>query len=142
MKVKEILEKKGSSVIAVKSENTVHYAIRLANDQKIGALLVMDDEKLVGIITERDILRECYGRSHLIEKTRVNEIMTKNLIVGIPEDEVKYLMGIMTKNKIRHMPIMNHDRVAGMVSIGDLVYSMLEEVEFQNRHLEQYIQTG
>ena len=142
-KVKDILEKKKSEVITITHTSTVLDAIKKMNQFKIGALLVLDKKKkLVGIITERDILHECGKSSHPIDKTKVDEVMTKNLIIGVPNDEVQYLMGVMTKNKIRHLPIMERENIAGIISIGDLVKSQLEEAEFQNRYLEQYIQSG
>jgi CBS domain-containing protein len=143
VKVKEILEKKGRKVITINASNTVHEAVDLMNKNKIGALLVLDKKKkLVGIITERDILHEVVKLTKSIDKTKVENVMTKNLIIGLPDDEVQYLMGIMTENKIRHMPIMERDNIAGIISIGDLVQHLLEDVEFKNRYLEQYIQSG
>lgn len=142
-KVKDILDKKKSEVITITPANTVHDAINKMNQHKIGALLVMDKKKkLVGIITERDILHECGKLSQSIDKIQVDEVMTKNLIIGVPNDEVEYLMGVMTTNKIRHLPIMERENIAGIISIGDLVESLLEHAEFQNRYLEQYIQSG
>ena len=146
MKVREILEKKGNKVISVSPDNTVLYAIRVANENKIGSLVVIEktdnDENLVGIITERDILLECDKRSHLIEKTKVKEIMTKNIIIGLPDDDIQYLMGIMNQNKIRHLPIMAKDKISGIISIGDIVQTLLEESEYKNRYLTQYIEGG
>ncbi len=143
MKVKEIMQAKGKDVFSVGPDNSLLYAIRLANEQKIGALLVLDDDnKLEGIITERDILRECDKRNGIIDGLKVEEVMTKNLIIGVPDDDVQYLMGVMTKNRIRHLPIMDGDKVAGILSIGDAVKSLLDESEYQNRYLTQYIQSG
>ncbi len=142
-KVKDILNKKESAVITIKNTDTVLDAIKKMNQHKIGALLVLDKrDKLAGIITERDVLHECGKSSQTIDKTRVDEVMTKHLIIGIPNDEVQYLMGVMTINKIRHLPIMDRENIVGIISIGDLVKSQLEEAEFQNRYLEQYIQSG
>jgi CBS domain-containing protein len=142
-KVKDILNKKKSAVITINNTDTVLDAIKKMNQHKIGALLVLDKkDKLIGIITERDILHECGRSSQAIDKTRIDEVMTKNLIIGVPNDEVQYLMGVMTINKIRHLPIMERENIVGVISIGDLVESQLEEAEFQNRYLEQYIQSG
>lgn len=143
VKVKDILEKKGSKVFTINSGSTVHEAVDMMNKNKIGALLVLDrKKKLVGIITERDILHEVVKLTNSIDKTLVEDVMTKNLIIGVPEDEVQYLMGVMTENKIRHLPIMEREHIAGIISIGDVVQHLLEDVEFKNRYLEQYIQSG
>lgn len=143
VKVKDILEKKGSKVFTINSSSTVHEAVDTMNKNKIGALLVLDrKKKLVGIITERDILHEVVKLTNSIDKTLVEDVMTKNLIIGVPEDEVQYLMGVMTENKIRHLPIMEREHIAGIISIGDIVLHLLEDVEFKNRYLEQYIQSG
>lgn len=143
VKVKDILAKKGSKVFTINSGSTVHEAVDMMNKNKIGALLVLDrKKKLVGIITERDILHEVVKLTNSIDKTLVEDVMTKNLIIGVPEDEVQYLMGVMTENKIRHLPIMEREHIAGIISIGDVVQHLLEDVEFKNRYLEQYIQSG
>jgi CBS domain-containing protein len=107
----------------------------------VGALVVTTAEgKVVGIITERDLLRVCAARSGEIDDTRIAECMPANLIIGLPEDEVGYVMGIMTNNRIRHLPIMNGERLEGIISIGDVVKAQLEETEFENRYLKDYIQ--
>ena len=96
---------------------------------RIGALLVRDAAGAVaGIISERDILRECLHRS-------------ADLVVCEPDDAVDYAMGIVTKNRVRHLPIMDGDRVAGIISIGDLVKAGLDEAAYENRYLEEYIRS-
>ena len=143
MKISSILKKKGDGVIKINEDKTIIEAIQLMNENKIGALLVFDNnDKLVGIITERDILKECGERGKLINKTVVKDVMTTNLIIGLSNDDVKYTMGVMTKNKIRHLPIMKKNKVAGIISIGDLVNSQLEMIEIQNRYMEEYIKNS
>jgi len=93
----------------------------------------------VGIITERDILRVCSQGAQWLASRRVAEVMTEDLIVGEPDDSIDYVMGIMTNNRIRHLPIVGQGGLNGMVSIGDVVKVHLQETEYENRHLKQYI---
>ena len=140
-KVKEIIEKKTSGLITIQENDTIIDAVSLMNKHKIGALLVLNKQKkLKGIISERDILR-LYD-SDYDKNTKVESVMTKNLIIGIGSDTVEYLLGIMTKNKIRHLPIMEKEKLLGIISIGDLVKIQLEDIEFQNRYLMQYMESG
>ncbi len=143
MKLQDIIEKKNGNVVSIGSRSTVYEAAKLLRQHKIGALLVLgDDRKLAGIITERDILRECAENVEKLTKKLVQEAMSKDLIIGLLEDTVQYSMGIMTKNKMRHLPVMEKERILGIVSLGDLVKSQLEDIEFENRHLKEYIHGG
>jgi CBS domain-containing protein len=142
MTVRDILRQKGPALHSVHPEQCVHDAVQLMNTHHIGALLVLDaDGKLLGIATERDILRECLHRAELLKQTKVGDIMTKNLIIGVLDDELNYVMGVLTKNRIRHLPIMDGQRVAGLISVVDLIKAALEEMEFENRYLLDYIQS-
>jgi CBS domain-containing protein len=139
-KIKDVLEEKASEVIGVKPSSTVYDAIHQMVNHNIGAVLVVsEDEKLVGIFTERDILKECVRRSDRLKNTSVESVMTTDLIIGLSGDEVDYLLGIMTENKIRHVPILEDGRVMGIVSIGDLVKSQLKDAHYENRYLKDYI---
>jgi CBS domain-containing protein len=100
----------------------------------------MEEGRPVGILTERDVLRCCADGMGKSGSTRVSEVMTRDLIVGEAGDTIDYVMGIMTRNRIRHLPIIGPgDRVVGMVSIGDVVESQLRETIYENRHLRKYI---
>jgi CBS domain-containing protein len=139
-KLREVLGEKSSEVVWVRPSDTVYDAIHQMVNHNIGAVLVVsEDEKLVGIFTERDILKECVRRSDRLKATRVESVMTTDLIIGLPEDDVDYLMGIMTENKIRHIPILQDGRIIGIVSIGDLVKSQLHDAHYENRYLKDYI---
>jgi CBS domain-containing protein len=141
MKIRDILHHKGRTVVTVQPGAAIHEAMTLLVTHHIGALVVVDDpDRIVGIITERDILRECAFRSDQVKTTQVREVMTTNLIIGVPEDEVSYVMGIMTHNRIRHLPIIASDCLEGIISIGDVVKAQLEETEFENRYLKDYLQ--
>jgi CBS domain-containing protein len=141
MKIRDILRGKGAEVVTIHPEATVHQAMQVLVHQRIGSLVVIGERgKIAGIITERDILRECAAHSERVKETTVREVMTTNLIIGVPDDEVSYVMGIMTHNRIRHLPIIAGERLEGMISIGDVVKAQLEETEFENRYLKDYIQ--
>lgn len=139
MKVKDILLQKGTTVHAIEPDRSVREAIGKLVDLRIGALLVMDGDDIAGIITERDILREAGNHPDRLDQRRVRDAMTSDLIVGVPEDDLNYVMGIMTRNKIRHLPILNGRSLAGIISIGDVVWASLNEAEFENRRLKDYI---
>lgn len=143
MKVWEILRSKGSTVHTVGPDTTVFEAVQSLNHHQVGALIVMGaSREVLGIFTERDVLRRCLkdGRPDL--STRVGDVMTSRLIVGVVDDEVSYAMGIMTQNRIRHLPVMDGGELAGLISIGDLVKSQLQETDFENRMLREYIMRG
>jgi len=140
MKIKDILADKSNEVLTIRQAQVVHDAIKILFKNKVGALLVLDDsEQLVGIISERDVLWECVDRDNLLKQTPVRDVMSKDLIIGVPTDDLSYSLGIMTKNRIRHLPVLEDDKVVGIVSIGDLVKAQLEEHEYDNRYLKQYI---
>jgi CBS domain-containing protein len=141
MKIRDILRGKGAQVVTIGPDATIHDAMTALVVHRIGSLVVLDQKgKIVGIITEWDILRECAARSEYVKDTTVREVMTTNLIIGLSDDEIGYVMGIMTQNRIRHLPILTGERLEGIISIGDVVKAQLEETEFENRYLKDYIQ--
>lgn len=141
MQVKDILRAKETTVVTIQPDATVHAAMQTMVTHHIGSLIVIDDQgKVIGIITERDILRECTARSEQVKATLVQQVMTKDLIIGVPDDEVGYVMGVMTQNRIRHLPILDGGTLKGLISIGDVVKAQLEATEFENRYLREYIQ--
>jgi len=150
MQIRDILQNKGSDVVVIGSGQTIHDAIGRLNEHGIGALIVMgEDAEVVGIITERDILKECGQHCVRLEgtpapedascPTLVEDAMTHNLVIGVPDDNLEYVMGIMTKNHIRHLPIMDDKSLVGIISIGDVVNAHLKEKEVENRMLRDYI---
>lgn len=141
MRLRDILQAKGHQVFTVRPDQTVQEAVGILMQHRVGGLLVQDDAgNPVGIITERDVLRECLHRSDRLRQIPVREAMTRELIAGLPDDEIGYTMGIMTRNRIRHLPVVDGGRVVGMVSIGDVVNATLDETEYENRYLKEYIQ--
>jgi len=141
MKVREILAIKGEHVHTIDPQRTILDAVTLLVEHGIGALLVRDTAGVVaGIISERDVLRVSRDRSGALGTIRVADVMTRDLIVCVPDDEVDYAMGIVTKNRVRHLPVMDDGRVAGLISIGDLVKARLDAAEYENRYLREYIE--
>ena len=141
MKVKDILDSKGSAVATIPADASLHDALERLIELRIGSLVVVDGhDPIVGILTERDLLGECAIHPEGMREMAVREIMSSNPIIAVPEDEVAYIMGIMTHNRIRHLPILDGERLAGMISIGDVVKAQLEAAEFENRYLRDFIQ--
>ena len=141
MKVREILAIKGEQVHTIEPQRTILDAVTLLVEYGIGALLVRDTAGAVaGIISERDVLRVSRDRSGALGTIRVADVMTRDLVVCVPDDDVDYAMGIVTKNRVRHLPVMDDGRVAGMISIGDLVKARLDAAEYENRYLREYIE--
>ena len=141
MKIQELLQAKGNAVMTIHPEASLYDALTALVRHRIGSLVVTNPPgKVVGIITERDLLRECATHGERLREIRIQEVMTTHLIIGVPDDDVAYVMGIMTQNRIRHLPIIDGQRLEGLISIGDVVKAQLEETEFENRYLKDYIQ--
>lgn len=134
-----VLKRKGSEVWHVSPDQTVYDAIETMAEKAVGALLVMSGGKLAGIISERDYARKVILKGKSSRTTLVKEIMTSPVIVVSPDRSVDECMTIITKNRIRHLPIMENDKVLGVVSIGDLVKWVVSEQEETIEHLQNYI---
>jgi len=140
MQIKEILKTKGDHVYNVAPDATVFDAVKLLSDLNIGALLVMRDKKMMGIITERDYRDKIILKGRASKQTRVDEIMSREVFCVKPAETVDSCMKIMTEKKIRHIPVMNEDdTVGGMVSIGDLVKAVIKKQEVEISTLKSYI---
>ena len=141
MRIADILREKGGDVVTIEPHRTVWDAIEVLNKHNIGGLIVTgEDGSVAGIITERDILREAGVRCEHVKETRIADVMTKDLIIGVPDDQLDYVMVVMTKNRIRHLPILEGEKLVGIISIGDVVNAHLGETKFENRLLKDYIQ--
>ena len=141
--VAKVLEAKGSKVLTIDAEATVFAAIKRMVEANVGALLVTERERVVGIVTERDYLRRVTLEARTEEETLVREIMTSPLVYVMPETSVEECMAVMTERRIRHLPVFTEDRdLAGIVSIGDVVKFKSAEQDFQIRFLTEYIESG
>ncbi len=140
MKIKEILHNKGHDVVTITETRSVLAAAQALVDHNIGGVLVTEGELLKGILTERDILRVTARSPGELDSILVGTVMTRELITAKPEDELTEVMDVMTQNKIRHLPILEGDRLVGIISIGDLVNACLVVAEDENSQLRQYIQ--
>ena len=140
MKVRDILKDKGAEVATIGAEKTICDAVKVLVEKNIGSLIVMDEKGgVAGIITERDVLKQCNQCLESFRDIKVEDVMTRNLIVASPDDDLDYLENVMTQNRIRHLPIISDQRIAGMISIGDLVNVLRGECKVENRYLKDYI---
>lgn len=139
MKVSDILRKKGNAVISATSGTSVLDALKLMSEKNIGALLVMDDGKLTGIFSERDYARKVVLKGKASADTAVKEIMTENPFTVQPEDSIETCMSIMSDKHIRHLPVVKEGTVAGMISIGDVVTTIIQSQKETIDQLKNYI---
>ena len=137
--LKMLLKDKGRDVWSVQPDNTVLDAIKLLAEKDIGALLVLKDDKPVGIFTERDYARSVYLKGKSSLDTLVRDVMVSPVICVKPDQSVNECMALMTTKRFRHLPVMDGDELIGMVSIGDLVKSVIAEQQFTIEQMEHYI---
>jgi CBS domain-containing protein len=137
--VAHLLHAKGHAVWSIPPDASVYEAIKLMADKGVGALLVMEGQKLVGIVSERDYARKVILQGKSSRDTPVRDIMTDKVFYVRPEQTVEECMALMTAQRIRHLPVLDDDRVIGVVSIGDLVRAVISEQEVRIQQLEQYI---
>jgi len=141
--VKDFLRTKERPVITIRPNETVTAAIQKLVENNIGALPVCDAKgTILGILSERDLLRECSQRSSAIGSTRVKDVMTKDVVIGVPEDDLDYVIDIMAQKGIRHLPIMVGPKVESIISMRDIVDAQLEESKATARFLSDYILGG
>ena len=137
--VSDILKSKGSEVWSVKPDDTVFESLQLMAEKEVGALLVLDEGHLVGIVTERDYARKVILEGKSSKNSSVAEVMTKRVLCVTPERTVDECMALMTDKRARHLPVIDHKRVIGVVSIGDLVKAMINEQKVLIDQLQHYI---
>ena len=137
--VSQIMERKGDQVVSVERQSPVLEAIRVMAEHHIGAVLVMEGDQLLGILSERDYARKVILQGRSSHDTAVAVIMSSPVVCVGPHDSVAECMSIMTEKHIRHLPVIEGERVIGVISIGDLVKEMIEEQKQEISLLQQYI---
>ena len=142
MTVNQILSKKGSEVYSVLPSITVYEALGVMSDKNIGAILVIEDNILKGILSERDYARKIALKAKSSKKTFVHEIMEEHVITVTPIDKLEYCMELMYTKKIRHLPVLENNAIIGIVSIGDVVKSIIDIQKETIQYLDSYISGG
>jgi CBS domain-containing protein len=137
--VKQILDAKGYEVSSIDGGESVLEAIRLLAEKEIGALLVTDKGRPVGLFAERDYARKVALKGRSSQKTLVRDIMETRVLAAHPEQDIEECMAIMTDKRVRHLPVTNDGKVLGIVSIGDLVKAIIADQQFTIEQLERYI---
>jgi CBS domain-containing protein len=142
MRIADVLRNKGASVATITPETSVAGLLTELTVHNIGAMVVVSPDGLVGIVSERDVVRKLHELGSDILRRPVSEIMTTLVVTCTPEDSVDSLSALMTQNRVRHVPVVVNGRLAGIVSIGDVVKTRMEELEAQQEQLQAYITQG
>jgi CBS domain-containing protein len=137
--IKHLLDRKGRHIVSVVPDTTVLEAITLMADKTIGSLLIMENDELLGIVTERDYARKVIIKGRSSKTTLVSEIMTTGVFTSSSSETVNSCMALMTEKRIRHLPVVEDNQVVGMVSIGDLVAAIISDQQEEIEQLGQYI---
>lgn len=140
--VNQLLQTKGHHVWTVSPDTSMFDALKLMAAHDIGALVVVEDEAVVGIVSERDYARKIVLHGKTSKDTPVSEIMTQKVFFVRPEQSIEDCMAQMTERHIRHLPVLNGGQLVGVISIGDVVKAIISEQEFMIAQLEQYITSG
>ncbi len=140
--VHDVLRGKGSDVISVSPNDTVFEALQILAKRNIGAVLVLEGSRLVGMLSERDYARQVILKGKASKDTPVREIMTTSVVCVHPEYTIEECMALMTDKRFRHLPVLADDRLLGVLSIGDVVKALLDEQAFRIEQLESYIASG
>lgn len=138
-RIQTLLKKKGYDVWSIAPDASVYDAIHLMAEKGVGALIVMDGPKLVGVISERDYARKIILEGRSSEKTKISEIMSSEVITVGPDNRIEECMAMMTERRIRHLPVLDGDKVLGVISLGDLVKYIIAEQQFVIEQMERYI---
>ncbi|MGB5472427.1 MAG: CBS domain-containing protein [Gammaproteobacteria bacterium] len=138
-KIKEVLDAKGRDVLSIAPEASVYEAVTLMAERGVGALLVMEGDRFVGLVGERDCLLKVMLEDRSPRETEVKQLMAKNILCVKPEQTVEEGMALMTDKRIRHLPVVKGDRVEGIISIGDLVKAIIADQQFVIKQLEHYV---
>ena len=137
--VSQILKSKGDKVWSIAPQETVYKALQLMSEKDLGALLVIDKGKVVGLFSERDYARKVILKGKSSKTTNISELMTKEVLFVDPETSVEDCMSLMTEKRVRHLPVMKKKQLVGMVTQGDVVKQLIADQKFENEELERYI---
>jgi CBS domain-containing protein len=137
--VKNIIQRKGNQVWSVKPDTKVYDILQLMADKNIGAVLVMENDKIEGIFSERDYARKVALEGKSSRQLSVKEIMSSNVLFVNPERSADECMALMIKKRIRHLPVIENNKLQGLISIGDVVKAVLDDRDYVIDQLEQYI---
>ena len=140
--IRQLLEAKGKDIWSISPHVTVFKALRIMAEKDIGALLVIDNQKLVGIFSERDYAQKVILKGKSSKETNIGDLMTKEVIYIEPNNTLHECMAVMTANHIRHMPVLENNQLIGIVTLGDVVKQIISDQEFTIRELEKYISGG
>lgn len=138
-KVSDVLKIKGSDVWTIGPDASVYDAIHLMTEKKVGALMVVEGGKVVGVISETDYTRKIILKGRTSQQTPVKDIMTSHVLYVGPDQDIEECMILMTEKRTRHLPVMDEGRLIGVISIGDAVKSVIDEQRFTIEQLERYI---
>ena len=144
MFLRDILNAKGTVVHTIDAEASLEDVVQTLVRHNCGSLVVFEkssSRRMVGIVTERDILRACAAHKAALSQLRVADAMSPNLVVGSPGDSVEDTMGLMTDKRIRHLPVVEDDQLLGLVSIGDVVKMQHDRLTMENHYLKSYLQS-
>jgi CBS domain-containing protein len=139
MTVNQILSTKGKEVYSIVSTITVYEALKVMGEKNIGAVLIIEDNVLKGVLSERDYARKIVLKDKSSKKTYVNEIMEKEVFIVKPSDNLDYCMELMSNKRIRHLPVIENDQTIGIISMGDVVKAIIEVQKNTIQHLDSYI---
>ena len=140
--IRQILETKGREIWSVSPGTSVYDAIKLMAAKNVGALVVLEGDQMRGIVSERDYARKVILKGKSSKETPVKEIMSIDVVTIRPEQSIDECMALMTSKRIRHLPVLEGNKIAGMISIGDVVKTIISEQEFTIKQLENYITGG
>lgn len=141
-KIRDVIKDKGPEFIAVDSSSFVDLAISKMVDRNIGAILVMEDGNLIGMFTERDVLKCWVNTRESFDKVKIKDVMSKDIMIVQPEDDLNYAMTIMINKKIRHLPVVENGRVTSVISIRDMVKAQVTNLQAEVHYLRDYITGG
>jgi len=142
MRIADVLRSKGTEVATISPTATVSELLAELSENNIGAMVVLADDGIAGIVSERDIVRRLHERGSAALRAPVSEIMTTAVATCTPDETVDHLTVLMTERRIRHVPVVSNGRLAGIVSIGDVVKSRMDELEHAQEQLQAYIVQG